>query len=334
MMITRIVVTRRLLDSDLNYIQRGLNDVVPGQFEIIIPKTFDESGITDAAKGARVLLGPYVSRSILNQAPTVELIQIPWTGVETLNFDAIRGTNVLVCKTHSNALAVAEFAIALALDLMKKISFHDQRMRVGDWNRRPNSLDLTSVLLAGRTACVLGYGHIGQKIGNLLKAFDANVIAVARASRRDSSCETVLGQEELIRALEQASICFCCLPLTTATQGLLSETALRSLPPGAFLINVSRAAVIDEDALFALLSSGNLGGFAADVWWNEPRRGESESKASLKHAFESLDNVVFSPHRAGFIEGDLPHLMGAVQNIAALIQGYTLSGVVDIEQGY
>ena len=92
--------------------------------------------------------------------------------------------------------------------------------------------------------------------------------------------------------------------------------------------------MVDEDALWDALSAGRLGGFAADVWWNAPKRGESQSYPSVKHPFWTLDNVVLSPHRAGFIEGELPHLDGAVANLAALAQGRPLSCVVDVSKGF
>ena len=99
-------------------------------------------------------------------------------------------------------------------------------------------------------------------------------------------------------------------------------------------MNVSRAAVIEEDALYEALQTGHISGFAADVWWNAPKRGESKSWPSTHNEFQNMENVVMSPHRAGFIEGSLPHLDGAVENIAALIRGEALHNLVDRSKAY
>ena len=74
---------------------------------------------------------------------------------------------------------------------------------------------------------------------------------------------------------------------------------------GVVFVNMSRATVVDEDAAWDGLMSGKIGAFGSDVWWNAPKRGESQSYPSAKHEFWKLDNVVMSPHRAGFIEDSL-----------------------------
>ena len=90
----------------------------------------------------------------------------------------------------------------------------------------------------------------------------------------------------------------------------------------------------EEDALYEALQSGQIGGFAADVWWNAPKRGESESWPSTHNDVQNMENVVMSPHRAGFIEGSLPHLDGAIENISALIRGEPLQNLVDRSKAY
>ena len=118
------------------------------------------------------------------------------------------------------------------------------------------------------------------------------------------------------------------------TKGLLNDELFSSMKDGAIFVNMSRAAVVNEDAVWNALESGKLGGFGADVWWNAPKRGESESYPSAKHEFWKLDHVVMSPHRAGFVEGSLPHLDGAIENIIALIEEKSLKGIVDTDRGY
>ena len=102
---------------------------------------------------------------------------------------------------------------------------------------------------------------------------------------------------------------------------MINDEMFKSMKNGVIFVNMSRAAIVDEDATWNALISGKLGGFGSDVWWNAPKRGETESYPSVKHEFWKLESVLMSPHRAGFIEDSLPHLDGAIDNIVALKKG-------------
>jgi phosphoglycerate dehydrogenase-like enzyme len=189
-------------------------------------------------------------------------------------------------------------------------------------------------MLRGSTVCILGLGSIGGRIAGLFKAFGARVYGTSDHRAADVVVDRVFRQAEALDAAEEADIVICALPLTPETRGRIDREFLAALKPGTLLVNVSRAAVIEEDALYAALQSGQIGGFAADVWWNAPKRGESESWPSTHNEFQNMENVVMSPHRAGFIEGSLPHLDGAVENISALIRGEALQNLVDRSKAY
>lgn len=323
-----------MLPVDLQYIRDGLDRTVAGRYELIIPPAFDEDTLCSLAADADVLLGPFVSEKLLNAASGLRLIQVPWTGMDTFNFSAVQNSTVPICNTHSNADAVAELALALTLDLIKKISYHDRKMRRGNWNRDQQPLTLKSGMIRGSTVCVLGLGNIGGRIAALFRAFGAEVEGTSDRRRPDETVAKVYPQAEMTEAVKDADIVVCTLPLTADTRGRIDGNFLAAMKPGAMLVNVSRAAVIDEDALYEALTTGRLTGFAADVWWNAPKRGESESWPSTHNAFAELENVVMSPHRAGFVEGSFPHLDGAIENIASLILGEPLHNLVDRSKAY
>ena len=141
----RILLTRSMLPGDLQYLCDGLDQQVPGRYELIVPPAFDEDTLCALAADADVLLGPFVTERLLQTAANLKLIQVPWTGMETFNFQAVQNSSVPICNTHSNADAVAELALTLALDLAKKVSFHDRKMRQGSWNRDQQPLNLKSI---------------------------------------------------------------------------------------------------------------------------------------------------------------------------------------------
>ena len=331
----KIVLTRSMVPGDIQYIKDGLDKEVEGQYQFVVPTDFSEDGICAVVADADVLLGPYVTPKILGTAKNLKLIQVPWTGMDTFDFSSVQGCTVPICNTHSNADSVAEIAVAIVLDLLKKISYHDRKMRVGDWNRGQKPLDLKSKMLSSQTVCVLGFGNIGSRIGKLIAAFGARVIAVDDGlAVAGEIAEEVYRHEEISTAIAKADVVICTLPLTEDTRGFIDDDMFGVMKDGVVFVNMSRAAVVDEEAAWNALQSGKIGAFGSDVWWNAPKRGESQSFPSSKHEFWLLDNVLMSPHRAGYVEDSLPHLDGAIENIISLAKGGKLAGIVDTSKGF
>ncbi|MBQ3182172.1 MAG: hypothetical protein IJB57_00750 [Clostridia bacterium] len=328
-----ILLTRSMLAGDIDYIKNRLNKSVEGMYTFTVPEDFSEESLCALAPDADMLLGPFVSEKLIAAAGKLKLIQIPWTGVDNFNFAALGASQVPVCNTHTNADSVAEICIAIVLDLVKKISYHDRKMREGNWNRTQKPLDLFSGSMADLSACVIGFGHIGQRVARLLSAFGTKVSAVdAKAEGKDGI--TVYSPCEADKALADADIVILTLPLTPATRGMVNPEYIGKMKNGAILVNMSRAAICDEDAVYNALVSEQLAGYGADVWWSPPARGESESYPSDRNRFWELDQVIMSPHRAGFIKGSLPHLDGACDNIIRLIRGEELADRVDTKNCY
>ena len=330
----KIVLTRSMVSGDIQYIKDRLDKEIKGQYEFVVPKEFTEDGICKDIAHADVLLGPYVTSKILETAKQLKLIQVPWTGMDTFDFSSVQGCTVPICNTHSNADSVAELGVALTLDLLKKVSYHDRKMRVGNWNRDQKPLNLKSKMLKKQTVCILGFGHIGSRIGKLIVAFGAKVIAVDGHAKVGEIASEIYKADDIKTAIAKADVVICTLPLTEETRGLINDEMFSSMKDGVVFINMSRAAVVEEDAAWRGLKSGKIGAFGSDVWWNAPKRGESQSYPSEKHEFWTLDNVLMSPHRAGFIENSLPHLDGAIKNIIALTKGEKLTGAVDVMKGF
>ena len=330
----KILLTRSLLDIDKKYISDKLRRIIGDKFNIVEPEDYNEEAICDEIKGADVLLGPFVTKRMLEKADNLKLIQIPWTGVNTFNFNAVKKSDVPVCNSHSNSDAVAEMGIALLLDLIKKVSYHDRKMRCGNWNRDQKPLNLKSGLVANKVICILGYGSIGRKTGKIIKAFGSKIIGVANHMHDYDEVSKFYKASEWEKAVADADICLCTLPLTDKSRGLINTKTIRNFKRGSLIINMSRAEIIKEEAIYNALVDEHIKGYASDVWWNTPKRGESESYVSAHYKFEELDNVVLSAHRAGYIEGCLPHLDDAIINIANLAQNKPLVNYINIKKEY
>ena len=276
----KIVLTRSMLPVDQEYIKSGLDKEVSGKYEFIVPYEFSEGIIKEEAKNADILLGPFVTKNIIRSATKLKLIQVPWTGMDTFNFEAVEDFDGTVCNTHSNANSVAELGVALVLDLLKKVSYHDRKMRVGNWNRDQTPLNLKSRMLGKQTVCMMGCGNIGYRIAKLIAAFGATVIAVDDHRQSDEILYRTYKNNQIAEALSEADIAISTLPLTDVTRGMINSSLIKNAKDGIIFVNMSRAAIFNEDDVYSSLVDGKISGFASDVWWNAPKRGESESYPS------------------------------------------------------
>jgi phosphoglycerate dehydrogenase-like enzyme len=187
------------------------------------------------------------------------------------------------------ALSVTGAVIALAREFPAMM--HAQQMHA--WV--PLRGERTPRDLAGQTALVVGLGPIGLEVARLLKAVGLQVVGVRRSHTAAAPCDETITYAGLRDALPRADWVILACPLSDVTRGLIDAAALARLPPGARLINVSRGAVVDEEALIVALRSGQLAGAYLDVFTREPLAADS--------ALWSLPNVIVSPHSSSYSQG-------------------------------
>jgi phosphoglycerate dehydrogenase-like enzyme len=128
--------------------------------------------------------------------------------------------------------------------------------------------------------------------------------------------------------LAQCDTVAICTALGPETTGLIDAGRLAAMKPGAFLINIARGPVIDEDALYAALSEGRLGGAAIDVWWQYPTPDEPNRRGS-RHPFHELPNVIVTPHNSGWTAGMVRRRWNEIaDNVARFVRGDSLINLV------
>jgi phosphoglycerate dehydrogenase-like enzyme len=246
--------------------------------------------------------------------------------------------HIAVHNLHHNALPVAEHAIALLLAASKFLMPMDRALREDDW--RPRYRPNPSVLLEGKTALVLGYGAVGQRVARLCQGLGMEVRAIRRHGRVQERSESapvpVYGLEALASLLPEANVLIVCLPHTPETDGLIGADELSRVPSDSVLVNIGRGPIVNESALYEALSDGTLYAAGLDVWYEYPSDEESRSHTRPSaFAFGSLDNVVLSPHRAGGSRDTdrlrMDHLAALLNAIA---QGKPVPNRVDLSAGY
>jgi phosphoglycerate dehydrogenase-like enzyme len=210
-------------------------------------------------------------------------------GVDNVFFQRLieAGTTVTT-SSGANAPAVGHLAVLFLLALARKLPARMQAQREKRWERqRIEDLD-------GSTVAILGLGPIGLEVARATSALGMHVIGLRRTPRGDEPCET-LPLERLPDALARADHLVLALPLTSETHHIIDATALATLRPGAFVVNVGRGELIDEPALVDALRSGRLGGAGLDVFETEPLPEDSP--------LWDMPNVIVTPHDGGFSAG-------------------------------
>lgn len=336
-MAVNVVLTRKFFDADLQFIKNGVKEGA----NIIIPEAFTEDDLMKYAPDADIFFGPVISKRLCEAATHLKFIQVPWTGVDNLNFDLIRKIGVKVCNSHSNAYAVAEQAVALMFDAAKKIAYHDRLMRTGDWNRpkpdKSNAVSPFSKRVSKSQVGIIGYGHIGKIIRQYLSAMECqfHIADISVNEKKAESGATFYPMANLKELLCVVDYVFLCVPLTDETRGFFGNEQFESMRQDAIMVNTSRGEIVDEAALYDALKNNVIAGAAMDTWYNNPKNPfDVDCKPSLNYPFETLDNLVLSPHRSAMIAGELPHLDDAVMNINRTIDGLEPLNVVSVDKKF
>jgi phosphoglycerate dehydrogenase-like enzyme len=181
--------------------------------------------------------------------------------------------------------------------------------------------------IKGKTLAILGLGKTGQATAALAKALGLDVVGVRARAIAAPNVDRVEPAERLHDVLAVADFILLCMPLTSATRGLIDATALRRAKPGAVLIDVSRGGIVRQQALIEALRDGHLAGAALDVFETEPLPADSP----LWH----MDNVLITPHCSSVYDGwEERSIEMFCDNVDRWRRGEALANVVDPERGY
>lgn len=330
----KVLLTKALLPVDLDYMSSKLDPSV----DIVKPSAFDEDSIISAMEGIDVMLGGMVTDNIGAAANHVGFFQIPWTGVDALNFECIEKHNLTVCNSHSNSSVVAEHAVAMWLSLAKKLPYHDSELRKGIWNRvNPNGNEVSpfSKGVSGTKVLLVGCGAIGSDIAKLIQGFGCEISVVTRSGKCSlENYEQCFSFDQLDKALVNADSVFLSVPLTESTVGLFGEKQFEKMRQSALFINISRGATVDESSLFNALHKHVITGAAIDTWYKYPSAKSPATHPSVDYPFQDLKNLVMSPHRAGYTDSGFPHLDDAIENINRYVKNEPLIHVISNAKGY
>lgn len=256
------------------------------------------------------------------------LVQVPGAGAEQIACDALpAGTTV--CNVHGHEVPIAEFTMHALLEHVLRPWQYPARMDAEAWSQA-YAARVPHEEVFGTTVAILGFGHIGQEIARRARAFGMHVIAVTRNGRPGPPelAHEHFAVSALDEVLPRVHALVVCCPLDEGTRGLIGERQLGLLPPGALLVNVARAEVVDEQALYEALSRQRLGRAVLDVWYQYPKKGQAPIPPS-RWPLHELPNVRATPHISAITPALLARRYGFMaRNIERLEQGRLLENVI------
>jgi phosphoglycerate dehydrogenase-like enzyme len=269
--------------------------------------TGDEAAILQHLGDADVLVSMGFTKQMAKASPALRLIQVPGAGLDRIDRSELR-PGLALANAYGHEAGIAEYIIGAMIALSRSFQRLDQKLRVGDWDSQWAVGTPAPPLwpeLTGKTLGILGFGHIGEALARRALAFDMKVCAIRRQATANTppGVSFIAGTERLDEVLALSDHLAITLSLSPQTRGLIDERRLGLMKPSAYLINVARAEIVDENALYHALAGGRLAGAALDVWYRYPTSGGSTTPST--QPFHDLSNVIMTPHISGWTEGML-----------------------------
>ena len=287
--------------------------------EVVNPETNtpDQIQAKKAVATAWITRTQPLVRHDLERMPNLKIISAWGVGYNHIDLQAATERGVSVCINPVLSRSMAEAALTFVLALSKRLPLLERDARSG---RRTLQLE-RGLEIRGKTLGLVGFGRIGRETGELAQRLEMIVIAYdpyLSSGEFPSWCKSA----PLEQVLRQADFLVLATPLTSDTRHLITGEQLSQMKPSAYLVNIARGAIVNEDALYRALVKGTIAGAAIDVWENEP--------LSADHPLLGLDNVIATPHRIGATRDGLKNLCQSIQdNILLVLDGKAPLNVVN-----
>ena len=218
-------------------------------------------------------------------SPRLSVVGVASVGIDRIDVEAATRAGVMVVNAPTgNTIAAAEHTMAVMLALLRHVPEANESVRRGEWERGR----FTGRELRGKTLGIIGLGKIGKAVARRAVGFEMRVLASDPYLTEEQASEAGARLVGLAELLHRSDVITVHTPLTSQTRHLLSRGQLEATKPGAFVLNVARGGIVDEDALADALQSGHLAGAAVDVYSSEPMAPDNPLR--------SAPNLVLTPH--------------------------------------
>jgi len=271
----------------------------------------NEDELTKLVRGMDAIVlrsGISLSAPVIAAGDRLRVIARAGNGTDNIDLGAAREAGIQVFNIPDvSGGAVAEFALGLIFAVTRRIAFADRQLRQGFWKKA----ELVGTELSGKTIGIVGLGRIGSRLADLTRSLGMRVVASVDSpspERRELATRRGIGMVSTAEVLRLADVVALTCSLTHTSHHLIGATELAMMKRSAYLVNVSRGSVVDEDALYTAIAAGQIAGAAVDVFARERQRNR----------LADFDNVVLTPH-IGAMSADSQERIGQL-----LVEGLRL----------
>ena len=263
-----------------------------------------------------------LNKEMISQLPRLKYIGVTATGYNIVDVGFAREKGIVVTNVPGYGTdSVVQLTFALLLELCWHVQRHSDAVMAGKWSRSADFSfwDFPLLELSGKTMGIIGFGNIGEKVGDVATAFGMKIVATGRR-RTDQSRRTNFKWVEIDELLEQSDVVSIHCPLTPETQGLINKERLARMKSSAFLLNTSRGPIVAEADLADALGRGVIAGAGLDVLSVEP--------PDLSSPLLTAPNCLITPHIAWATKEARRRLLAmSVENLASFIGGAAVNRV-------
>jgi phosphoglycerate dehydrogenase-like enzyme len=336
----KVIVTSRFNDAQLDRLR-----AVSPRLVIVSRRVAEGWGLSDTSdffEGDEEIFYGFMPPRTLSKVPHLKWVQLHSAGVNHLNDHPIMQSHVQITTSSGiHAVPIGEFAIMMMLALARRVPRMVRMQDQGEWPKE-RFVAFAGSELRGKTLGVVGYGSIGREAARIAKVgFGMRILALTRAGMRKDLgyVERGIGDPEgkipdawfspqqLVELLSQSDYVLVTAPLTNETRNMIGEAGLRAMKPNAYIINVSRGGIIEENALVRALKEHWIAGAGLDVFATEPLPATSE--------LWKLENALISPHVSGASPTYDDRAVDVfVENLKRYLNGDHLLNLVDKSLGY
>lgn len=286
--------------------------------DVVVHDRTSPDQIVERSRGADVLFTNKtpVREAVIRQLPDLKFIGVLATGYNIIDVKAARERGVIVSNIPDyGSYSVAQLTLALLLELCHHVQRHSDSVHEGKWASSKDWCfwDYPLVELAGKTMGIIGFGSIGQKVGDMATAFGMKLLGTARR-QSDQSHRKNFRWADIGELLEESDVVSIHCPLTPDTEGMINAQSLRRMKKHAFLINTSRGPIIVDQDLADALNDGVISGAGIDVLSVEPPPNDNP--------LFNAKNCIITPHIAWATREARKRLMDmAANNLRAFVKG-------------
>ncbi|WFR59294.1 D-2-hydroxyacid dehydrogenase [Anaerocolumna sp. AGMB13025] len=315
-----LIMSNSIFSIDEYYKQKIL-DIAPGA--VLIAAQAKET-TKELIRQADIIYG-WPEVQYLKDAENLKWLHLPSAGADGYTNKASYYNKDIILTNSSGVfgLPIAEHVFAMILSYNRNLQEYAYDKKEKIWKGLTKTRDFY-----GSTIGIIGLGDIGTEIAKRAKAWGAEVLAVKRTiTEVPEYVDKLYSLEDIDEVLTQSDYVVLALPNTQKTQGIMNEEKLKKMKPHAFLVNIGRGALIDQEALIKALQENWIGGAGLDVTTPEPLPEDSP--------LWELPNVILTPHTSGSSPSNITRRFEMFnRNLKLFLENKPLENLVDFTEGY